>query len=159
MRNHYLHARIRWEPTSQVQRYFYPSMASTMSQRLRFQLSGTPQERDVNNVPRATPKKLRCPILGAPPEPGTYTCHVRFSKQYQALTMCVPRMSTRHIQRPNLENIKNNALLYIKTQLHQDLHLLQSIAEAILYLLFGTPYSTGTVYWGSTRLVLLEHVL
>jgi hypothetical protein len=74
MRDHYLHAGIRREPTSRVQRYFYPNMASTMSWKLCFRLSGTPSERDVDNVPRATPRKLRLPMLGVAPEPGTYSC-------------------------------------------------------------------------------------
>jgi hypothetical protein len=44
-----------------------------MSWRLCFRLSGTPPERDVNNVLRATPRKLCFPIWGALPEPGTYS--------------------------------------------------------------------------------------
>jgi hypothetical protein len=34
----------------------------------------------------------------------------------------------------------------------------RSIAETTLNLHFGSPYSTGTVDWGYTRLVLLEHL-
>ena len=48
----------------------------------------------------------------------------------------------------NMEIIKDNALLHIETWLQQDLHLLQSIAGTTLNLLFGSPYSTGTVDWG-----------
>ena len=73
MRNHYLHIGIRWEPTSRVQRYFYPNVASTVSWKLRFWLSSTPPERDVNNVPRAMPRKLHFLIWGEPPELGTYS--------------------------------------------------------------------------------------
>ena len=58
----------------------------------------------------------------------------------------------------NMGNINNNALLYIETYLQQGLHLLQSTTETILNLLFGSPYSVGTVDWGSTHLVLLEHL-
>ena len=74
MRNHYLHVGIRWEPTSRVQRYFYPNLASTMSWKVCFRLSGTPPECVIDNVPRAMPRKLRFPIWGEPPEPGTYSC-------------------------------------------------------------------------------------
>ena len=73
MRNHYLHVGIRWEPTSRVQRYFYPNLASTMSWKLRFRLSGTPPEHDIDNVPRAMPRKLRFPIWGEPPKRSTYS--------------------------------------------------------------------------------------
>ena len=41
---------------------------------------------------------------------------------------------------------------------NKGLHLLKSIAETILYLLFGSPYSIGTVDWGYTLLVLLEYL-
>ena len=74
MRNHYLHTEIHQEPTSRVQRYFYPNLASTMSGKLRFRLSGTPPEHGVDNVPRAMPRKLRFSIWGVPPELGTYSC-------------------------------------------------------------------------------------
>jgi len=57
-----------------------------------------------------------------------------------------------------MENIKNNALLYIGTMLQHGLHLLQSIAETNSNLHFGSPFSTGMVDWGYTRLVLLEHL-
>ena len=84
MRNHYLHAEIRREPTCRVQRYFYPNTTSTMSWKLRFRLSGT--ERGINNIPRATPRKLRFPICGVPPELGTYS--------YQGATSLDVRCST-----------------------------------------------------------------
>ena len=61
--------------------------------------------------------------------------------------MCAQGVHTTHIA-TNMEFIKDNALLYLKTYLHQDLLLLQSTAEATLNLLFGSPYSTGTVDWG-----------
>jgi hypothetical protein len=35
----------------------------------------------------------------------------------------------------------------------------KSIAETILNLLFGTPYSIGMVDWAYTRLVHLEHLM
>jgi hypothetical protein len=73
MRNHYLHAGIRQEPTSRVLQYIYPNSASTMSWNLRFRLSGTPPKCGVNNVPRATPRKLRFPIWDVPLESGTYS--------------------------------------------------------------------------------------
>jgi len=47
-----------------------------------------------------------------------------------------------------MEFIKDNALLYLKTYLRQDLLLLQSTTEATFNLLFESPYSTGTVGWG-----------
>jgi glutathionyl-hydroquinone reductase len=55
-----------------------------------------------------------------------------------------------------MEIIKETMLYYISNIVTTDLTLLQSIAETILYLLFGSPYSTRTVDWGYTRLVLLE---
>jgi hypothetical protein len=58
MRNHYLYTEIRQEPASRVQQYFFPNLASTMSWKLCFRLSGTPCEHDINNVSRATPRKL-----------------------------------------------------------------------------------------------------
>ena len=86
MRNHYLHAGIRREPTSRVQRYFYPNLASTMSWKLRFRLSGTPPEHDIDNVPRATPKKLCFLIWGEPPELGTYSCQGAMSLDVRCTT-------------------------------------------------------------------------
>jgi hypothetical protein len=35
---------------------------------------GTSLECGVNNIPRATPRKLRFPIWGVPPKSGTYSC-------------------------------------------------------------------------------------
>jgi hypothetical protein len=74
MCNHYLYAEIHREPASRVQRYFFPNLASTMSWKLCFQLSGTPCEHDIDNIPRATPRKLCFPIWGEPPEQRTYNC-------------------------------------------------------------------------------------
>ena len=56
----------------------------------------------------------------------------------------------------NMENIKNNALLYIEHNYNRTYNYYRSIAETILNLLFGTPYSTGMVDWGNTRLVLMD---
>jgi hypothetical protein len=55
-----------------------------------------------------------------------------------------------------MENIKNNALLYLKHSYNKTYNYYKSIAETILNLLFRAPYSTGMVDWGSTRLVLLK---
>jgi hypothetical protein len=55
-----------------------------------------------------------------------------------------------------MENINNNALLYIEHSYNKTYNYYKSIAETILNLLFRSPYSTGTVDWGSTRLVLLD---
>jgi hypothetical protein len=51
---------------------FYPSIASTMSGELRFWLSGTPPYRNVDNVPRATPRKLCFQYRVHHPSQGTY---------------------------------------------------------------------------------------
>jgi hypothetical protein len=48
-----------------------------------------------------------------------------------------------------MENIKNNALLYIEHTYNRTYNYYKSIAKTILNLLFGTPYSTGTVDWGA----------
>jgi len=71
--------------------------------------------------------------------------------------MCAQDVHTTHIV-INMENIKNNVLLHIKHTYNRTFNYYKNIAETILNLLFGTPYSTGTVDWGSTRLVLLEHL-
>jgi hypothetical protein len=42
----------------------------------------------------------------------------------------------------------NNALLYITHSYNKTYNYYKSIAETILNLLFGAPYSTGTVDWG-----------
>ena len=73
--------------------------------------------------------------------------HPVFERIPSANYMCAQDVHTTYIA-TNMENIKNNALLYIETQLQQDLHLLQSIAETTLNLLFGSPYSIGMVDWG-----------
>ena len=87
----------------------------------------------------------------------TNLSHPVFKRILSANYMCAQDVHTTHIA-TNMENIKNNALLYIGTLLQQGLHLLQSMVETIIYLLFGSPFSTGTVDWGYTRLVLLEHL-
>jgi hypothetical protein len=71
--------------------------------------------------------------------------------------MCAQDVHTTHIA-TKMEIIKETMLYYISNIVTTDLTLLQSIAETILYLLFGSPYSTGTVDWGYTRPVLLEHL-
>ena len=55
MRNHYLHAEIRRESTSRVQRYIYPNLVSTMSLKLHFRLSYTPSERGLDNYKENEP--------------------------------------------------------------------------------------------------------
>jgi hypothetical protein len=56
-------------------------------------------------------------------------------------------------------NYQRTMLYYISNIVTTDLTLLQSIAEmTTLNLHFGSPYSTGTVDWGYTRLVLLKHL-
>ena len=68
--------------------------------------------------------------------------------------MCAHDVHTIHIA-TNIENIKNNALLYIEHNYNRTYNYYGSIAEIILNLFFGTPYSTGTVDLESARLVLL----
>ena len=60
--------------------------------------------------------------------------------------MCAQDVHTTHIA-TNMENIKNNALLYIEHNYNRTYNYYRSIAKTILNLLFGTPYSTGTVDW------------
>ena len=60
--------------------------------------------------------------------------------------MCAQDVHTTHIV-TNMENIKNNALLYIEHNYNRTYNYYRSIEETILNLLFGTPYSTGTVDW------------
>jgi hypothetical protein len=45
----------------------------------------------------------------------------------------------------NIENIKNNALLYNEHSYNKTYNYYKSIAETILDLLFRDPYSIGTV--------------
>jgi hypothetical protein len=71
--------------------------------------------------------------------------------------MCAQDVHTTYIA-INMENIKNNALLYIEHTYNRTYNYYKSIAETILNLPFRTPYSTGTVDWGSTHLVLLEQL-
>jgi hypothetical protein len=54
---------------------------------------------------------------------------------------------TTHIE-TNIDNIKNNALLYIEHSYNKTYNYYKSIAETILNLLFGAPYSIGMVDWG-----------
>jgi pantothenate kinase len=55
-------------------------------------------------------------------------------------------------------NYQRTMLYYISNIVTIGLTLLQSIEETILNLYFGSSYSTGTVDWGYTCLVLLEHL-
>jgi hypothetical protein len=48
-----------------------------------------------------------------------------------------------------MENIMNNVLLYIEHSYNKTYNYYKSIAKTILNLLFGTPYSTGTVDRGT----------
>ena len=67
-----------------------------------------------------------------------------FQRIPNANYMCVYDVHTTHIA-INMENIKNNALLYIKYSYNKTYNYYKSIVEIILNLLFGAPYSTGTV--------------
>ena len=73
--------------------------------------------------------------------------HPVFQRIPSANYMCAQDVHTTHIA-TNMENIKNNALLYIEHNYNRTYNYYRSIAETILNLLFGTPYSTGTVDWG-----------
>jgi hypothetical protein len=75
MRNYKLYAGIRREPTSRVQRCFHPNMALTnVMESHASSYRVPPLEHDIDNIPRATPKKLCFLIYGIPPKPGTYSC-------------------------------------------------------------------------------------
>jgi len=65
--------------------------------------------------------------------------------------MCAQDVHTTHIA-TNMEIIKDNALLYIEHSYNRTYKYYRSIEETILNLLFGTPYSTGTVDWGKHSL-------
>ena len=58
--------------------------------------------------------------------------------------MCAQDVHMTHIA-TNMENIKNNALLCIEHNYNRTYNYYRSIAETILNLLFGTPYSTRMV--------------
>jgi hypothetical protein len=58
--------------------------------------------------------------------------------------MCAEDVHMTHIA-TNMENIKNNASLYMEHSYHKTYNYYKSIAESILNLLFGSPYSTGTM--------------
>ena len=70
--------------------------------------------------------------------------HPVFQTRPNANYMCAQEVHTTHIA-INMENIKNNALLYIKYSYNKTYNYYKSIVEIILNLLFGAPYSTGTV--------------
>jgi hypothetical protein len=61
--------------------------------------------------------------------------------------MCAQDVHTTHMA-TNMENIKNNVLLYIEHSYNKTYNYYKSIAETILNLLFGAPYSIGMVDWG-----------
>jgi hypothetical protein len=69
--------------------------------------------------------------------------------------MCAQDVHTTHTV-TNMENINNNALLYIEHSYNKTYNYYKSIVETIVNLLFGSLYSTGMIDWGSTRLVLLD---
>jgi hypothetical protein len=72
--------------------------------------------------------------------------------------MCAQDVRTTHIA-TNLENIKNNALLYIEHSYNKTLQLLQKQAETILDLLsLGRHTPHGRLTGGSTRLVSMDSV-
>jgi hypothetical protein len=86
---------------------------------------------------------------------GVAVSHPVFRRIPSGNYMCAHDVHTTYIA-TNMENIKNNALLYIEHSYNKTYNYYESIAETILNLLFGAPYSIGMVDWGSTRLVLLE---
>jgi hypothetical protein len=63
--------------------------------------------------------------------------------------MCAQDVHTTHIE-TIMENIMNNALLYIEYSYNKTYNYHKSIAETILNLLFGAPYSRGTIDLGET---------
>jgi hypothetical protein len=70
--------------------------------------------------------------------------HPVFRRIPSANYMCAQDVHTTHIV-TNMENIKINALLYIDHSYNRTYNYYRSIAETILNLLFGTPYSTWMV--------------
>ena len=70
--------------------------------------------------------------------------HLVFLRIPSANYMCAQDVHTTYIA-TNMENIKNNALLYIEHNYNRTYNYYRSIAQTILNLLFVTPYSTGTV--------------
>ena len=73
--------------------------------------------------------------------------HPVFQRIPNANYMCAQDVHTTHIA-INIENIKNNALLYIEHNYNRTYNYYKSIAKTMLNLLFGIPYSTGMVDWG-----------
>jgi hypothetical protein len=69
--------------------------------------------------------------------------------------MCAQDVHTAHIT-TNMENINNNALLYIEHSYNKTYNYYKSIAEAILNLLFRLHTLQGRLTGGSTRLVLID---
>jgi hypothetical protein len=61
--------------------------------------------------------------------------------------MCAQDVHTTHIA-TNIENIKNNALLYIEYSYNKTYYYYKSIAKTIPNPHFRAPYSTVTVDWG-----------
>ena len=78
---------------------------------------------------------------------GKRVSHPVFQRRPSANYMCAQDVHMTHIA-TNMENTKNNALLYIKHNYNKIYNYYRSIEETILNLLFGTPYSTGMVDWG-----------
>jgi hypothetical protein len=74
----------------------------------------------------------------------TVLSHPVFRRILNANYMCVQDVHTTHIA-TKIENIKNNALLYLKHSYNKTYNYYKSIVETILNLLFGAPYSTETV--------------
>jgi len=70
--------------------------------------------------------------------------HLVFQRIPSANYMCAQDVHMTHIA-TNMENVKNNALLYIEHNYNRTYNYYRSIAETILNLLFGTLYSTGMV--------------
>ena len=71
-----------------------------------------------------------------------------FQRKPSANYICAQDVHTTHIA-INMENIKNNALLYIEHTYNMTYNCYKSIADTILNLLFGTPYSIGTLTGGA----------
>jgi CCR4-NOT transcriptional regulation complex NOT5 subunit len=68
------------------------------------------------------------------------SCRTWFSEEYQALTIYVSRISTRHIQRQMCKLSKTNTLLYIKYSYNKT--YIYYKAQRKLYLIFSLGLHT-----------------
>jgi hypothetical protein len=82
--------------------------------------------------------------------------HPVFQRRPNTHYMCAQDVQTTHIA-TDMEIIKETILYYIsKHSYNKTYNYYKNIEETILNLHFGSPYSTGTVNWGYTRLVFLN---